>query len=77
MREKVIVSRKWHQPEIRTFVSIDQVGSEISLDDFLQAMVEHMGNPTLLVTKNALQSKVQQASIAVLDEMRKATIHIV
>jgi len=77
MKTKLVVSRKWHQPTIETFISTDEVGSQIDLADFLTALVEHIGNPTLLVSKNALAKKVQEASDAVLDEMRRTTVHIV
>lgn len=77
MKTKLIVSRKWHQPTIETFLSAEEVGSSIDLNDFLTALVEHIGNPTLLVTKTALAKKVQEASDAVLDEMRRTTVHIV
>jgi hypothetical protein len=77
MKTKLIVSRKWHQPQIETFLSNEEVGASMELTDFIQALSEHIGNPTLLITKGALAQKLQQASDAVLDEIRRATIHIV
>ena len=77
MKTKLITSRKWHNPAIRTFVTGEEVGSEIELNDFLEAIVAEIGNPTLLVTKAALKGRLEVASTAILDEMRKATIHVV
>lgn len=77
MKTKVVTSRKWHQPQIETFLSAEEVGAKMELADFLIAVVEHIGSPAMLLTKSALQAKVQEASDAVLDELRKATIHIV
>lgn len=76
-RSRVIVSRKWHEPEIRTFVDHKEVGSEIELDDFIQAVIEEVGNPTLLVTKKALHTAVKNAIQHVIHEMKAKTAHVV
>ena len=74
--EKVIVSRKWKQPEITTFVDVEQVGSSISLDDYLISLTEEIGNPTMIVSKAALLKRLQDASSVVVIELKKTTIHI-
>ena len=77
MRSKIVTSRKWHTPDIETFLTNDEVGASMPVDDFIQALVEEVGNPTMLLTKNALLAKLLQASIAVQCEMRQATAHVV
>jgi hypothetical protein len=74
--EKVIVSRKWKEPEITTFVDVEQVGSSISLDDYLISLTEEIGNPTMIVSKAALLKRLQDASSVVVIELKKTTIHI-
>ena len=74
--EKVIVSRKWKQPEVTTFVDVEQVGSSISLDDYLISLTEEIGNPTMIVSKAALLKRLQDASSVVVIELKKTTIHI-
>lgn len=74
--EKVIVSRKWKEPEITTFVDVEQVGSSISLDNYLISLVEEIGNPTMIVSKAALLKRLQDASSVVVIELKKTTIHI-
>lgn len=77
MREKIITSRKWHNPEIETFITTAEVGASISLDDFIEAVVADIGNPTMLLTKAALKAKLEEASARVLHEMKLATTHVV
>lgn len=74
--EKVIVARKWKEPEITTFVDVQQVGSSMSLDDYLVSIVEEIGNPTTIISKSALLKKLQEASSVIIMELKKATIHI-
>ena len=74
--EKVIVSRKWKQPEVTTFVDVEQVGSSITLDDYLISLTEEIGNPTMIVSKAALLKRLQDASSVVVIELKKTTIHI-
>lgn len=77
MRTKVVVSRKWTNPEITAFLTGTEVGAEMSLNDFLDALTEEVGNPTLLMTKAALRQKLEQASIAIQHELRNATSRVV
>jgi hypothetical protein len=75
-KEKVVVSRAWKNPEIKVFASTKEVGAEMDIEVFLRTLVEEMGNPTLLVTKQQLLSKLLLAKDAVVNEMKKATIHV-
>ncbi len=75
-KETVVVSRAWKNPEIKVFVSVTEVGAGMELETFLRTIVEEMGNPTLLVTKQQLLNKVFAAKDAVVNEMKKATIHV-
>ena len=74
--EKVIVTRKWKEPQITTFVDVEQIGSSMSLDDYLVSLVEEIGNPTMVVSKSALLKRLQDASSVVVTELKKTTIHI-
>lgn len=77
MKTRLVISRQWDNPQIRAFVSQTEVGAEIELDDYIDAIVEQIGNPTLMVTKAGLKEKIRIASEAVLAELRKSTAHVV
>ena len=47
------------------------------LADYIEALIEEIGNPTLLVTKGALKSKIETATQAILHDMKLATKHVV
>lgn len=74
--EKIVVSRKWNNPEVTAFMENNEVGAKISLDDFINAVVEEVGNPTSLVTKQALKNRLIIASSEVIKEMKKQTVHL-
>ena len=76
MKSTITVSRKWNNPSIMSFVDIDQVGSTMTLESFLDACLVEMGNPTLLFTKAQLAVKLKDAATAVVDEMKRSTVHV-
>lgn len=76
MRTKIITSRKWHSPAIEAFVTNDEIGAQLDVQDFLAAVVEELGNPTFVVTKASLLARLSTASDAVLKELREATAHV-
>ena len=71
----VVVSRKWNSPTISITVCDKEIRAEMSLADFLVSLAEHVGNPTMLVTKTALKTKLRGAADAVTSEMKSATRH--
>jgi hypothetical protein len=75
-KETLIVSRQWNCPAIRVFMNQKEVGAEMDIKEFLEALVENVGNPTFLVTKAQMLNKLNEAAEAVIVEMKRATIHI-
>ena len=73
---KVVVSRQWHNPQITAFVDMKEVGAEIDLDDFLLALLDVVGKPTYIMTREQLKTKVMMAKEAVITELKKATVHV-
>lgn len=74
--EKIVVSRKWSNPEINVFMEVSEIGASISLSDFLDSIVEEIGNPSTLMTKQALKAKLISASAVVVKELKDKTVHL-
>lgn len=75
-KETIIVSRQWNNPTIRAFMDSKEVGAEMDTDVFLRTLVEIMGAPTFLMTKNQLATKLLAAKDQLITEMKKATVHV-
>ena len=75
-KSTVIVSRQWNFPAIRAFVDTKEVGAEIDLDDFIEALLYQVGSPTFMMTKKQLADKVHAAKEEVIIELKKATVHV-
>lgn len=75
-RTKIIVSRKWTNPQIEVSVSNTEINSKMDFLPFLNSMIEEMGNPTFIMTKSQLFYKLQEAAVAVVSEMKTATRHL-
>jgi hypothetical protein len=76
MKTVAIVSRKWNNPAIEAFVTSTEIGGVMDIQDVLASMVEEIGNPTMLLTKKQLLSKLQLAWEVVEKEIKDATRHV-
>ncbi len=76
-KTKVVVCRKWHNPSIETWVSNKEIGMAMSVDDYLTALVEEVGNPTMMFTKATLLAKLKSASPAVISGIKETSKEIV
>lgn len=77
MKSVVTISRKWKSPIIESWVCAEDVGSKMELDKFLESLVEHVGNPTTLITKKQFLAKLVSATEAIKEEMKDKTKHVV
>ena len=75
MKTKITTSRKWKQPNITTFVSEEEVGAEMDINDFIHALIEELGDPQK-IKKHELQSKLETAVQAIIHEMKSKVVHV-
>lgn len=73
----VLVSRKWHKPEITITVNDEAIGIQMPITEYLKALVAEAGNPTLLTTKAGLERRLQAASEKVVEGMKSETARAV
>lgn len=76
MKQKIIVSKNWNNPEILINVFIHELEIAMDIDSFLECIVEEIGNPTFIVTKEKLKQKLAEANKKIVEEMKKATVYI-
>jgi hypothetical protein len=48
LREKVVVSRHWDNPDIRVTVNADEIKIICDLDDFLTGLLEELKDPAMM-----------------------------
>jgi hypothetical protein len=58
---------------IEMWVTLDEVGIRMALDDFLNALAAEVGNPTLLVTQAQLLKRLQTATQNIAAAMKNET----
>ena len=75
-KEKVVVSRQWNNPTIRAYMNLQEVGAEVSLDEFVSALLTIVGSPTMVMTRAQLAAKVTAAKDQIVDELKRATVHV-
>jgi len=74
MAEMVIISKRFHNPEIKYTVVHDALSLEISLDDYLKALISEIGSPLWMLTPASLEKKLLAASASVIQDMKNQTV---
>lgn len=72
-RTVVLVSRKWSESQITVKVTQKGIGVSMPINQFIAALADLTGNPTLLVTKAQLEKRLQEAAVRVVSEMKSET----
>ena len=67
---KVIIGRFWNSPEITVRVTHLEIRMDIGIDDYLNALVEEIGNPTMLLTKGMLKTALTKAAKVVEEKVK-------
>lgn len=77
MKELITILRKWNNPEIRMWINNDEIGIQVTLDDFVQAMKQAVGPVTWVFTKEEFDRRFDQAYEQVIQEIKKQSTKVV
>lgn len=77
MPNSVTVTKQHRDSAIEIKVEIDSDGLYLTttLDEYLEHLAAHMGNPAFLLTQNQLLAKMKKESANVVQVMKEASIH--
>jgi hypothetical protein len=75
--EKVVIGRKWNNPSIYALVTDQRIELQVSLEDYLQALVIELGSPAFIFSKETLKAKIFEASQKVSEEIKKVSSKVV
>ena len=76
-RQAVVISKDWHNPEIKVTIRDVGIQLECKLDDFIAALANEMPLPLVMVTRRRLSAEMLDAKNVVLDKLKHASIHVV
>jgi tRNA A37 threonylcarbamoyladenosine synthetase subunit TsaC/SUA5/YrdC len=62
---------------IEMWISANEVGIRMPLDEFIRALVAKVGNPSLVMTQAQLKAKLDAAAAEIVAGMKTETIKIV
>lgn len=77
MKEVVTVSRLWHGPQIKASISAEGIALAMSLEDFQEALLAELGNPTTLLTRAQLRTKIETAFANIVDGIKAESAKVV
>ncbi len=70
---RVVISRYWHHPQISYRVTNDSISLGTDVRDYLAALVEEIGNPSMIMTKKQLLERLIAASHAVHGRIKESS----
>lgn len=76
MTSKLVVLRRWDNPNVQVYVSADEISLELPVKSFISALAAEVGNPTMLMTKKQLLDALLKASDRVVGEVKQASVHV-
>lgn len=75
-KTKTVISRHWDKPEITVRITNIGIGIEMNVDDMLKALVEEMGTPAFMFTKDVLKEKLIKAMRSVEQKVKEASNYV-
>lgn len=72
----VVISRKWHHPQITMSVTDEGIRIEIPLEDFLKALCDEIGKVTWVFTKAEFLRRYDAAVEKVISGIKEETVRI-
>lgn len=69
----VVISRRWDNPTINVYLEKEEIKLEMSLDDYIKAILTEIGSPALVLTTAQLAAKMKTARAVVELEMKHAS----
>lgn len=76
LKEVVVVSRHWDNPNITVRIDKDQIQVEMTLEAFCKAMVAEVPHPFLTLTRAQLEKQCLGVIQTVLNKAKEATAQI-
>lgn len=77
MKSEVTISRHWSHPKIHVTVSTEGISLQISIEDFISALIKEIGPVTWVVTSLQFRKRVDEAVIVVLEKMKEESSKVV
>ncbi len=75
--EKIIICKKWQEPEIQVYVTNQEIGTRMHIDDYLESLVEQITNLSFTFTKATLLAKLRAGHANIANEMKQTTKYVV
>lgn len=73
--QKLVISKHWHSPEILVSVKDEGIQLDVSLDDFVNALLTEMQHPLKSFTKTRSDQAVRDAVVSILEKLKQASAH--
>jgi hypothetical protein len=76
----IVVTRRWHRPEVLAYVNQAEVGAQMPVSDFIRALAEEVygdRNRFVMLSRSEFLDKSLAAADSILATMKETTTHVV
>jgi len=72
-RQKVVISRHWHSPEISVTVSAEKIELTCDLEDFVAALVTEMPHPLKMWSRKKHSNEANAAMLRAIEKIKESS----
>ena len=76
LREKVVISRHWNNPEITVTVNADKIVITSDINAFIDALAAEMAKPALILNRKRLIKQLHAAGAVAIEKLKESTAQV-
>jgi len=73
---KMVISRYWNSPLITVVVSDEKIEVQMTVENFLKAIVQEIPHPSITIARSQLESQILKVLPTVLNKAKEATAQV-
>lgn len=76
MKQFITILRKWNHPQIHIWISDEEIGLKMSIEDFKEALKKEIGSVTWVFRKESFEKMLDNAINQIISDIKKESAKI-
>jgi hypothetical protein len=77
MKTKVTISRYWHEPLIRTAITLEEIEISMDLEDFVKALKVELGGIWKVVRQSSFEKLLDEKIALILERVKEESAKVI
>ena len=76
MMTKLVISKKWHQPQFKYTITDEEMSCEMDFEDFVKAFKQEIGSVTWTFKKETFEKQLDEAIQRVISGAKAESVKV-